>query len=79
MSRHGLPNVERDVHTEHCCALHGCKYDQYRCTVVTRQKPQSWMCEWCYDWIEENWELILLMNELWDRGYAAGLSVVEVR
>ncbi len=41
-------STEPDVHTEHCCARHGCKYsDGRRCTVVTGQKPQSYPCETC--------------------------------
>jgi len=37
-----------DVHTEHCCSEHGCKYsDGALCTVETGQKPQSHPCESC--------------------------------
>jgi hypothetical protein len=74
MSRHGM-QVDIDVHTEHCCQLHGCKYGSWQgpCTVKDEQKPQSFMCEWCYDWLEENWDLVLLLNEMFDKGLAAGL------
>lgn len=43
------PKFKKDVHTEHCCVIHGCKYgeDDYYCTVVTRKKPQSFCCEKC--------------------------------
>lgn len=37
----------KDVHTEHCCVLHGCKYSDDDCTVVTRNKMQSFTCERC--------------------------------
>jgi hypothetical protein len=38
----------KDVHTEHCCILHGCKYsDDAFCTVVTRKADQSYICESC--------------------------------
>jgi len=38
----------KDVHTEHCCVLHGCKYGKNAfCTVVTRQADQSYICESC--------------------------------
>ena len=38
---------DRDVHTEHCCLEHGCKYGDDHCTVTTRKKRQSYPCEWC--------------------------------
>lgn len=44
---------DTDVHTEHCCAVHGCKYGYDRfdagkpCTVATRAKEQSHPCESC--------------------------------
>lgn len=46
----------KDVHTEHCCSTHGCKYSLQRthalqrtpCTVVSGEKPQSHPCEYCY-------------------------------
>jgi hypothetical protein len=80
--------TKKDVHTEHCCALHGCKYSWQRqlideCTVVSSEKPQSHMCYYCSDWLEENWDIVLLLNAQYDfgfdSGYARGLGVVEVR
>jgi hypothetical protein len=41
-----------DVHTEHCCIVHGCKYMDDDCTVITRQLPQSYSCEQCW-WSED--------------------------
>lgn len=38
---------EKDVHTEHCCLKHGCKYGDDDCTVTTGQKAQSFECEYC--------------------------------
>ncbi len=40
-------NMEKDVHTEHCCIIHGCKYGDDDCTVVSGEKPQSYLCEDC--------------------------------
>jgi len=42
-----------DVHTEHCCKWHGCKYgDDKSCTVLTGAK-QSYPCEVCsWQWEE---------------------------
>lgn len=37
----------KDVHTEHCCAIHGCKYGKEDCTVYAGGKPQSYACESC--------------------------------
>ena len=40
----------KDVHTEHCCVIHGCKYGQHdTCSVVNERKPQSFICEDCDD------------------------------
>lgn len=41
------PEEKRDVHTEHCCLAHGCKYGDENCTVTNKQKTQSYPCEWC--------------------------------
>jgi len=46
--------MTKDVHTEHCCARHGCKYnwdsEGQNCSVVRGEKPQSFPCEQCeYD------------------------------
>jgi hypothetical protein len=39
---------EKDVHTEHCCKVHGCKYgDGNLCPVESGAKPQSFACEQC--------------------------------
>ncbi len=39
----------KDVHTEHCCIRHGCKYGDPNCTVVSGEKRQSYKCEDCYE------------------------------
>ncbi len=37
-----------DVHTAHCCILHGCKYgDDTACTVKRGLAAQSYLCEDC--------------------------------
>lgn len=37
-----------DVHTIHCCVLHGCKYgEDETCTVTTQLAPQEYPCESC--------------------------------
>ncbi len=37
----------KDVHTEHCCRKHGCKYGDEACTVEYGAKAQSFPCEYC--------------------------------
>jgi hypothetical protein len=40
-----------DVHTEHCCAVHGCKYGDDNCTVFIAAKEQNYIqsfpCDEC--------------------------------
>lgn len=40
---------EKDVHTEHCCRIHGCKYNDSGCSVANKTKIQSFECEDCTD------------------------------
>lgn len=40
-------NSSKDVHTEHCCYWHGCKYNDEKCTVVSGDLDQSGPCEEC--------------------------------
>ena len=38
----------KDVHTEHCCIVHGCKYNEDElCTVMNGNRKQSHPCEYC--------------------------------
>lgn len=39
----------KDVHTEHCCRQHGCKYGDADCTVELGIVSQSHPCEHCDD------------------------------
>ena len=44
--------MDRNVHTEHCCIYHGCKYNDDDCPVASGKQPQSYLCEDCtYDGI----------------------------
>lgn len=48
----------RDVHTEHCCITHGCKYGDPNCAVVAGVTRQSYACEecdWPYMMAEDDW------------------------
>lgn len=41
--------LNSDVHTGHCCLVHGCKYGNFECTVVTEKVQQEYPCEGCSD------------------------------
>lgn len=55
-----------DVHTEHCCIIHGCKYGKDDCTVETKKFTQSFPCEICETNKEEPMlqDIIRLRDEL---------------
>ena len=38
----------KNVHTEHCCVVHGCKYGDFDCPVWLGQQKQSFACESCF-------------------------------
>lgn len=40
-------DLTKDVHTEHCCTRHGCKYGDSDCPVEKGRKGQSFPCEAC--------------------------------
>ena len=39
----------KNVHTEHCCERHGCKYCEPDCPVENGIQKQSFPCELCPD------------------------------
>ena len=57
-----------DVHTEHCCAEHGCKYGNDNCTVASGEKKQSYPCETC-DWEEEQFQKVVAGRTLISLSY----------
>jgi hypothetical protein len=42
-----LKDIGKDVHTEHCCVIHGCKYADDNCSVTMGKSKQSFPCESC--------------------------------
>lgn len=67
-----------DVHTEHCCKRHGCKYMDQECTVYHGDKTQSYDCESCeYEYSEQNSDFRFVkwlsdnnyLNENWEDIY----------
>ncbi len=46
----------KDVHTEHCCLHHGCKYGDDDCTVMSLRNRQSYLCEECAIGLDEKSE-----------------------
>ena len=49
------------VHQTHCCAIHGCKYGDHDCPVVSGKIIQTYACEDCRDyhqpWIKTDVEV----------------------
>ena len=41
------------VHISHCCKWHGCKYGDKDCPVVNGEVEQEYLCEDCYNELEE--------------------------
>lgn len=49
---------EYGTHRTHCCALHGCKYGEDDCPVVSGEITQDYRCEFCEDdGIKEVWQV----------------------
>lgn len=73
--------MPKDVHTEHCCEEHGCKYGDRNCTVKTKVKPQSFPCEYCEeDFVElSRADLAQMITNAIHKGFAlhSGDSVTE--
>ena len=66
--------MSKDVHTEHCCVYHGCKYSDPKCPVKRGIKAQSYPCELCGN--REAFVTILpLFHRLW--GKAVGTRDYE--
>ena len=40
------------AHPTHCCKWHGCKYGDPDCPVVTGKVKQVYLCEDCYEDLE---------------------------
>jgi hypothetical protein len=62
--------ADTDVHTSHCCARHGCKYDDDDCTVRAGTRTQEYPCEECDEELIESGglELAYEMNALFEAG-----------
>ena len=57
-------SLEKNVHTEHCCILHGCKYGDDTCPVWLGYQRQSYRCEACfYDELSRE-QLIVTVEEI---------------
>ncbi len=48
-----IKNQEKNVHTEHCCVLHGCKYGDDNCPIWLGWQKQSYCCESCWGCYDE--------------------------
>lgn len=62
------------VHEAHCCAIHGCKYNEEDCPVVNKTVKQQHLCPDCHETfndMDDVVEILLLQNkikELRDKG-----------
>jgi hypothetical protein len=48
----------KNVHTEHCCKEHGCKYGDELCPVVDGTQKQSYPCEECGEDVPSELEIL---------------------
>jgi hypothetical protein len=54
--------IQKDVHTEHCCAIHGCKYGKDdECTVMLAAKKQEYIQSFTCEACDEGWDTVLDM------------------
>jgi len=67
-----------NVHTEHCCVFHGCKYSYQMCPVALGKKVQSYPCEFCDD-AEDDQEKDKLIGEYRKRLLELGLQLQNIR
>jgi len=40
-------NIEDEIHRNHCCVIHGCKYNDKQCPVANGQVKQKYICQDC--------------------------------
>ena len=52
------------VHATHCCKWHGCKYGESDCPVVSGEVKQEYLCEDCYEDLENEDYYVRLMKNL---------------
>jgi hypothetical protein len=49
----GTTMTNYGAHPTHCCKWHGCKYGDPDCPVVTGKVKQLYLCEDCYEDLEQ--------------------------
>ena len=55
--------MDISIHATHCCKWHGCKYDNEDCPVANGKIKQEFLCEWCYEDLEnEDYHREVLKN-----------------
>jgi hypothetical protein len=67
----------KDVHTEHCCIKHGCKYSDPNCTVTTGKAPQSFPCEDC-EYEEERYNEFIERDDYKERRESLNNIIDEI-
>lgn len=53
--------IHDEVHQQHCCKIHGCKYNEPGCPVINEIVVQAWPCEECEVDLDD--DLIRIENE----------------
>ena len=66
------------THITHCCFMHGCKYGNLECPVTRGKLAQRYPCEFCPDMQDDaQMRLAYLLNEMYDRGFAAAEKIAD--
>jgi len=52
------------VHAAHCCKWHGCKYGDDDCPVATGKVRQEYLCEQCYEDLENEEYIRQTLNNI---------------
>ena len=63
--------MSKNVHTRHCCVIHGCKYCDPDCPVADGSQQQDYTCESC------GWDGIKSVEQVLDI-VSSGAKVGEV-
>lgn len=58
-----VEELPKNVHTEHCCICHSCKYGDANCPVATGKQFQSYPCESC-DTIDVGFPIMPKLNRM---------------
>lgn len=69
------------THETHCCAIHGCKYNEEDCPVVSKEIKQQYLCPDCHETfndMDDVVEILLVQNKIKELR-AKGESEITIR